>query len=174
VWSVLVSGPNQFLDFRGIDSVRMAVGAALLDQSGDAAELGIAAVLSHNCHQFVHAYATSQHACAVHVWSPRWLLTCVLVQHQCMTVCIPACLSLLVSAAVFAYPGGASMEIHQALTRSETVDNILCRHEQVRNSRRVGPQGIASQECSLQTQQAGSAVQPAQSRAVVPSMRGEV
>jgi hypothetical protein len=31
---------------------------------------------------------------------------------------------------VFAYPGGASMEIHQALTRSETVSNILCRHEQ--------------------------------------------
>jgi hypothetical protein len=34
--------------------------------------------------------------------------------------------------AVFAYPGGASMEIHQALTRSETIENILCRHEQVR------------------------------------------
>lgn len=33
---------------------------------------------------------------------------------------------------VFAYPGGASMEIHQALTRSPTVRNILCRHEQVR------------------------------------------
>lgn len=31
---------------------------------------------------------------------------------------------------VFAYPGGASMEIHQALTRSDTVANILCRHEQ--------------------------------------------
>jgi len=31
---------------------------------------------------------------------------------------------------VFAYPGGASMEIHQALTRSTTVRNILCRHEQ--------------------------------------------
>ena len=31
---------------------------------------------------------------------------------------------------LFAYPGGASMEIHQALTRSETVRNILCRHEQ--------------------------------------------
>eukprot|EP00775_Hariotina_reticulata_P003113 gene3113-3390_t len=31
---------------------------------------------------------------------------------------------------VFAYPGGASMEIHQALTRSETIQNILCRHEQ--------------------------------------------
>ena len=33
---------------------------------------------------------------------------------------------------LFAYPGGASMEIHQALTRSDTVYNILCRHEQVR------------------------------------------
>ena len=32
---------------------------------------------------------------------------------------------------VFAYPGGASMEIHQALTRSP-IRNILCRHEQVR------------------------------------------
>lgn len=32
---------------------------------------------------------------------------------------------------LFAYPGGASMEIHQALTRSSTVRNILCRHEQV-------------------------------------------
>lgn len=31
---------------------------------------------------------------------------------------------------LFAYPGGASMEIHQALTRSDTVRNILCRHEQ--------------------------------------------
>lgn len=35
---------------------------------------------------------------------------------------------------VFAYPGGASMEIHQALTRSETISNILCRHEQVRQA----------------------------------------
>ena len=33
---------------------------------------------------------------------------------------------------VFAYPGGASMEIHQALTRSGSIRNILCRHEQVR------------------------------------------
>lgn len=33
---------------------------------------------------------------------------------------------------VFAYPGGASMEIHQALTRSGSIQNILCRHEQVR------------------------------------------
>ncbi|PSC68409.1 acetolactate synthase isoform A [Micractinium conductrix] len=31
---------------------------------------------------------------------------------------------------LFAYPGGASMEIHQALTRSESIRNILCRHEQ--------------------------------------------
>ncbi|GFR51146.1 hypothetical protein Agub_g13501 [Astrephomene gubernaculifera] len=31
---------------------------------------------------------------------------------------------------VFAYPGGASMEIHQALTRSDRISNILCRHEQ--------------------------------------------
>ncbi|KAG9445880.1 hypothetical protein H6P81_012008 [Aristolochia fimbriata] len=31
---------------------------------------------------------------------------------------------------VYAYPGGASMEIHQALTRSHTIRNILCRHEQ--------------------------------------------
>lgn len=32
---------------------------------------------------------------------------------------------------VFAYPGGASLEIHQALTRSPMIKNILCRHEQV-------------------------------------------
>ncbi len=32
---------------------------------------------------------------------------------------------------LFAYPGGASMEIHQALTRSPIIRNILCRHEQV-------------------------------------------
>ncbi|KAK6928547.1 Thiamine pyrophosphate enzyme, N-terminal TPP-binding domain [Dillenia turbinata] len=31
---------------------------------------------------------------------------------------------------VFAYPGGASMEIHQALTRSHVIRNILPRHEQ--------------------------------------------
>ena len=37
---------------------------------------------------------------------------------------------------VFAYPGGASMEIHQALTRSNLVKNILCRHEQVRDCSR--------------------------------------
>ncbi|KAK4768073.1 hypothetical protein SAY87_003214 [Trapa incisa] len=31
---------------------------------------------------------------------------------------------------VFAYPGGASMEIHQALTRSDIIKNVLPRHEQ--------------------------------------------
>ncbi|OIT02306.1 PREDICTED: acetolactate synthase 1, chloroplastic-like [Nicotiana attenuata] len=31
---------------------------------------------------------------------------------------------------VFAYPGGTSMEIHQALTRSRTIRNVLPRHEQ--------------------------------------------
>ncbi|KAL2347046.1 hypothetical protein Fmac_001046 [Flemingia macrophylla] len=31
---------------------------------------------------------------------------------------------------VFAYPGGASMEIHQALTRSASIRNVLPRHEQ--------------------------------------------
>ena len=32
---------------------------------------------------------------------------------------------------VFAYPGGASMEIHQSLTKSATgIRNVLCRHEQ--------------------------------------------
>ncbi|KAK7246527.1 hypothetical protein RIF29_41396 [Crotalaria pallida] len=31
---------------------------------------------------------------------------------------------------VFAYPGGASMEIHQALTRSTSIRNVLPRHEQ--------------------------------------------
>ncbi|CAN1343556.1 Acetolactate synthase 3, chloroplastic [Linum perenne] len=48
---------------------------------------------------------------------------------------------------VFAYPGGASLEIHQALTRSKTITNILPRHEQggvfaaegyARSSGRVG------------------------------------
>ena len=34
----------------------------------------------------------------------------------------------------FGYPGGASLEIHQALTRSDTIRNILCRHEQVREA----------------------------------------
>ncbi len=36
----------------------------------------------------------------------------------------------------FGYPGGASLEIHQALTRSESIRNILCRHEQVRKKKR--------------------------------------
>ncbi|CAH9106328.1 unnamed protein product [Cuscuta epithymum] len=31
---------------------------------------------------------------------------------------------------VFAYPGGASLEIHQALTRSKLIRNVLPRHEQ--------------------------------------------
>ena len=31
---------------------------------------------------------------------------------------------------LFAYPGGASLEIHQALTRSDSIRNVLCRHEQ--------------------------------------------
>jgi len=31
---------------------------------------------------------------------------------------------------VFAYPGGASMEIHQALTRSKKIRTLLPRHEQ--------------------------------------------
>lgn len=31
---------------------------------------------------------------------------------------------------VFAYPGGASLEIHQALTRSNVIKNVLPRHEQ--------------------------------------------
>src|ERR1044071_4795249 len=31
---------------------------------------------------------------------------------------------------VFAYPGGASMELHQALTRSKKIRTILPRHEQ--------------------------------------------
>src|SRR5689334_8106914 len=31
---------------------------------------------------------------------------------------------------VFAYPGGASMEMHQALTRSKKIRTVLPRHEQ--------------------------------------------
>ena len=31
---------------------------------------------------------------------------------------------------LFAYPGGASMEFHQALTRSKQIRTILPRHEQ--------------------------------------------
>jgi acetolactate synthase I/II/III large subunit len=30
---------------------------------------------------------------------------------------------------VFVYLGGVSMEIHQALTRSRRIRNVLCRHE---------------------------------------------
>lgn len=57
------------------------------------------------------------------VWGSMLTVRCV---RCCGCVC-----------AVFAYPGGASMEIHQALTRSETIDNILCRHEQVRTHSRA-------------------------------------
>src|SRR6058998_2842184 len=32
--------------------------------------------------------------------------------------------------AIFAYPGGASMELHQALTKSKKIRTILPRHEQ--------------------------------------------
>ena len=31
---------------------------------------------------------------------------------------------------IFAYPGGASMELHQALTRSKKIRTVLPRHEQ--------------------------------------------
>lgn len=36
------------------------------------------------------------------------------------------------------------MEIHQALTRSETIENILCRHEQVGTAAGMGRKGGAS------------------------------
>ena len=45
---------------------------------------------------------------------------------------------------LFAYPGGASMEIHQALTRSPLIRNILCRHEQARRSGLVLHQGLST------------------------------
>src|SRR5438876_10723260 len=32
--------------------------------------------------------------------------------------------------AIFAYPGGASMELHQALTKSKRIRTVLPRHEQ--------------------------------------------
>lgn len=48
---------------------------------------------------------------------------------------------------LFAYPGGASMEIHQALTRSDRIQNILCRHEQVRPGGGSGA-GVAAPLCS--------------------------
>ena len=41
-----------------------------------------------------------------------------------------ACLEREGVDAIFAYPGGASMPIHQALTRSEKIRTILPRHEQ--------------------------------------------
>src|ERR1041384_7578958 len=40
------------------------------------------------------------------------------------------CLELEGVDAVFAYPGGASMELHQSLTRSKKIRTILPRHEQ--------------------------------------------
>jgi len=40
------------------------------------------------------------------------------------------CLELEGVDTIFAYPGGASMELHQALTRSKTIRTILPRHEQ--------------------------------------------
>jgi acetolactate synthase-1/2/3 large subunit len=41
-----------------------------------------------------------------------------------------ACLEREGVEVIFAYPGGASMEIHQSLTRSKQIRTILCRHEQ--------------------------------------------
>jgi acetolactate synthase-1/2/3 large subunit len=41
-----------------------------------------------------------------------------------------ACLEREGVEAIFAYPGGASMEIHQALTRSKKIRTVLPRHEQ--------------------------------------------
>ncbi len=40
------------------------------------------------------------------------------------------CLENLGVDTVFAYPGGASMELHQALTRTKRIRTILPRHEQ--------------------------------------------
>jgi acetolactate synthase-1/2/3 large subunit len=40
------------------------------------------------------------------------------------------CLELEGAEVIFAYPGGASMPIHQALTRSKQIRTILPRHEQ--------------------------------------------
>jgi len=53
---------------------------------------------------------------------------------------------------VFAYPGGASMEIHQALTRSETISNILCRHEQVRRGCEFFLWGEGGRRCRAKMQ----------------------
>ena len=51
---------------------------------------------------------------------------------------------------VFAYPGGCSMEIHQALTRSPSIRNILCRHEQVsHNHPTSGPHPTRLSACLL-------------------------
>src|SRR5947199_5681894 len=41
-----------------------------------------------------------------------------------------ACLEREGVEVIFAYPGGASMELHQALTRSKKIRTILPRHEQ--------------------------------------------
>ena len=52
-------------------------------------------------------------------------------QLGCSRVLCTQCLEREGAHRVFAYPGGASLEIHQALTRSPVVQNTLCRHEQV-------------------------------------------
>lgn len=44
--------------------------------------------------------------------------------------CVVACLEREGVDVVFAYPGGASMELHQALTRTKKIRTILPRHEQ--------------------------------------------
>ncbi len=44
--------------------------------------------------------------------------------------CVVACLEREGVDVVFAYPGGASMELHQALTRTKKLRTILPRHEQ--------------------------------------------
>ena len=41
-----------------------------------------------------------------------------------------ACLEREGVETIFAYPGGASMEIHQALTKSKQIRTVLPRHEQ--------------------------------------------
>ena len=43
---------------------------------------------------------------------------------------VVACLEREGVDTVFAYPGGASMQLHQALTRSKKIRTILPRHEQ--------------------------------------------
>lgn len=59
---------------------------------------------------------------------------------------------------VFAYPGGASMEIHQALTRSDQITNILCRHEQVRLWQRTSVTGVMNHLCWQQLLRHQSAI----------------